>query len=555
MKNLTFVFIFFFASISYAHNNKHLVTYGQVWGFLKYHHEYPSTVDWDERLLNDFDKLENATDQEMSQIIDALLADCNGTIDEKTEAPDFKLMTSVFDWLENNTLTAEHIAKIKTIRDHKADFTNKYVKVTQLGTADFSNEKKYDEISFDQRHLFLAITRYWNAINYYFPYRDLIPEDWTETYRQMLPVVLSCEDEESYMMAFRRMSSKLQEGHGFITPSEKMKKKYPINTHMIFPFHVMDLKDGTFITSVVLKEGQKINLQRGDKLISVNGQTTEERWNTVGQFIAASNDYASRKYDWNFRRTDKDSVSIEVLRNDEIIQLKMANFTFEELTAIWKNKQNASTSPLVKLPYEQRKDSLSGISYLYVDLDELERNDIDRKFKKAIRKNSHIIFDVRNYPNWTVIKLCKKIIKGKQHFALGGRLTTKKPGAIKFTPTQKVGGWKTYSGNIYILVDRVTQSQAEYTVMALQLHPRSTTIGGQTAGADGNVTRIPLPYGLNAAFSGISIVYPDGGQTQQTGILRDIKVIQDSSYLKNPRNDKILNTAIRMIRESVKMND
>jgi C-terminal processing protease CtpA/Prc len=50
-----------------------------------------------------------------------------------------------------------------------------------------------------------------------------------------------------------------------------------------------------------------------------------------------------------------------------------------------------------------------------------------------------------------------------------------------------------FTGKVVILVDEVTQSQAEYTTMAFRVAPDAVVVGSTTAGADGNVSRIPLP--------------------------------------------------------------
>lgn len=547
MKYLTLIITILFSLNLVAQNYKQLVTYGQVWGFLKYHNEYPSKVDWDNRLMNDFDRLKNCSDQEFNSIINDLLIDCAIQSTEKIELSNYEVMNGVMDWLSIAQLNDKQKKKIEDFRIYKKDFTNNYVKITKVGTASFQNEKSYLEDEITRPLLYLSITRYWNAVNYFFPYRELIPEDWSATYLELLPDVLECENEMEYMYAIKKLSAKLQEGHGFVSVRKKVAFRYPEHTKKIFPFHLIDLEDGTFITSVPTREGERFNLKRGDRVVKINNQKTEERWTDVGQFVSASNEYARRKYSWFFRQTNKDSVLIEVQRGEETIKLKIPTYTYDEVTEIYNRNRELNTDP--PLPaYEQRVDSISGIPYLYIDLAILTRQDIDFKFKHRLRKNDHVVIDVRNYPNWTILKLCKVLLKGKQHFALGGRMTTMKPGAIKYTPTQKVGGWREYMGNVYILVDRVTQSQAEYTVMGLQLHPRSTTIGGQTAGADGNVTILSLPFGLKAKFSGIGIVYPDGGQTQQTGIRRDIEIRQNSSYLTYPKNDRILNEALRLIR-------
>ena len=63
-----------------------------------------------------------------------------------------------------------------------------------------------------------------------------------------------------------------------------------------------------------------------------------------------------------------------------------------------------------------------------------------------------------------------------------------------------------------ILVDEGSQSQAEYTAMALRTSPGALVIGSQTSGADGNVSTIPLPFGMSSYLSGLGVFTPSGGQ-------------------------------------------
>jgi C-terminal processing protease CtpA/Prc len=55
------------------------------------------------------------------------------------------------------------------------------------------------------------------------------------------------------------------------------------------------------------------------------------------------------------------------------------------------------------------------------------------------------------------------------------------------------------------LIDEVSVSQAEYTSMAFRAAPNATVVGSTTAGADGNVSPIPLPGGLRSMISGIGV--------------------------------------------------
>jgi len=103
-----------------------------------------------------------------------------------------------------------------------------------------------------------------------------------------------------------------------------------------------------------------------------------------------------------------------------------------------------------------------------------------------------------------------------------------------------------YGGKVVILVDEVTQSQAEYTTMAFRTAPGALVIGSTTAGADGNVSTVPLPGGLSSYISGIGVFYPDGTPTQRVGIIPDIVVRPTIAGIRSGR-DELIEEAIRRI--------
>jgi C-terminal processing protease CtpA/Prc len=103
-----------------------------------------------------------------------------------------------------------------------------------------------------------------------------------------------------------------------------------------------------------------------------------------------------------------------------------------------------------------------------------------------------------------------------------------------------------YAGKVIILVDEVSQSQAEYTTMALRTAPGAKVLGSTTAGADGNVSPIPLPGGLSSMISGIGVFYPDKKPTQRVGILADTEVKPTIAGIRSER-DEVLEEAVRQI--------
>jgi C-terminal processing protease CtpA/Prc len=95
-------------------------------------------------------------------------------------------------------------------------------------------------------------------------------------------------------------------------------------------------------------------------------------------------------------------------------------------------------------------------------------------------------------------------------------------------------------------VDESSLSQAEYTAMALRAMPNAVVMGSTTAGADGDVSRIPLPGGLSTMISGIGVFYPDHRPTQRVGIVPDVVVRPSVKGIAEGR-DELVEAATRLI--------
>lgn len=78
--------------------------------------------------------------------------------------------------------------------------------------------------------------------------------------------------------------------------------------------------------------------------------------------------------------------------------------------------------------------------------------------------------------------------------------------------------------------------------MALQTSPKVTVIGSPTAGADGNISEIPLPGGFITNLSGIGVYYPDGTNAQGVGVKIDQLVVPTIDGIKKGK-DELLEAA------------
>jgi C-terminal processing protease CtpA/Prc len=83
-----------------------------------------------------------------------------------------------------------------------------------------------------------------------------------------------------------------------------------------------------------------------------------------------------------------------------------------------------------------------------------------------------------------------------------------------------------FKGKVAILVSETTQSFGELSAIAYRMAPRSAVIGTQTAGANGHVDYLFLPFGIKFTYSMAGAFYPDWGLNQRAGVKIDIPVEQ-----------------------------
>jgi Peptidase family S41 len=176
--------------------------------------------------------------------------------------------------------------------------------------------------------------------------------------------------------------------------------------------------------------------------------------------------------------------------------------------------------------------------------------DLPTYFEKA-KNTKGIVVDIRNYPSEFM------------PFAMGAYLATHptpfvaftfpdlaNPGAFHFGDGPMINpGPVHYGGRVAILVDETSQSQAEYTAMALRAMPNAIVVGSTTAGADGDISLIRLPGQLSTLISGLGVFYPDHRPTQRVGIVPDIVVKPTVQGIAAGR-DEVLETAVHLIEDS-----
>lgn len=521
---------------------ENLALLGRVWGFLKYHHPQVAkgNYNWDYELFRFLPKFLDAPDEaERDRIIldwigslgeVAICKSCAPTDGDAVLRPDLKWIKEVSDDLKK---------KLRYLYKNRTQGEHHYVEMMQrVGNPSFTREEPYATMTYpDMGFRLLALYRYWNMIHYFFPYKHLMDENWNTKLVEYLPRFLHAQDELEYELAALQLIGSIQDTHANLWGGgDKIEEwkglYYP-------PVHLRFIEDQLVVTDYYNPEMQEdAGLTIGDIITKIDGipvaQLVEER---LVYYPASNRPTALRDLAPDLLRSTSNTVEIEFSSNDDRPQTKtLSLYPKEELNIFrWYPKRKGKSYTLLE----------NNIGY--VTLQNIKEADIAR-IRRNFRNTKGIIIDIRNYPSTFVpFSLGSYFVFAPTPFAKFTNGNVDNPGEFTFTdpiviPNQGLA----YTGKLVVLVNELSQSQAEYTAMAFRAGDDTTIMGSTTAGADGNISQIVLPGGLRTIISGIGVNYPDGKETQRIGIVPDIEVHPTIEGTRAGK-DELLEKAIAVI--------
>ncbi len=523
---------------------KDLELLGKIWGFLKYHHPViaKGNYNWDYELFRILPTyLTNSCKAERDKIllkwIDKLgsihiCKDCKETASNAVLKPDYS-------WINNN-LDDRLKEKLLYIYHNRYQGGQFYIRQFQeVGNPEFLNENSYPNMPYpDAGFRLLALYRYWNMIHYFYPYKHLMDKQWSGTLKEYIPLFINAKNELEYELAAVKIFGEIQDSHANLWGGND--KMIQLKGTFYPPVHVRFIEDKLVVDEYYNDELKKeAGLRIGDIITHINGKTIEEFVKDLKSYYPASNEAAKmRDISQDILRSNVNSIHIKYISEDKNLEkeLKLYNENKLNLYSHYRND--------IRKSFKLLDDNIG-----YITLMNIRKDDIE-PIKATFKNTKGIIIDIRNYPNTFVPFLLGSYFVSSSltpfvKFTTGN---TDNPGEFTFTETLTIPKAKdTYKGKLIVIVNELTQSQAEYTAMAFRAGVNTTIIGSTTAGADGNVSTILLPGGLRTMISGIGVYYPNGKETQRVGIVPDIIVKPTIEGIKKGK-DELIEKAIELIK-------
>lgn len=523
---------------------ENLALLGEVWGFLKYHHPAVTSgsYHWDYELFRITPAILAANDRGAAQNELVRWIDRLGEL-KPAEPPPVKSdvhLPADRAWLESESkLGRELSARVRAVHAARSSAgVQFYVRhMPNIGNPDFGKEIAYPQIKFPESgYQLLALFRFWNIIRYWFPYRDLIEEDWNAVLREFVPRIVLARTRDQVELQMMALIARVHDTHANLWSS--MRVQPPVGDSQL-PIAVRFIEGRATVTEVLNVDAEPMReLQRGDVLLAIGERTVSELITEWSPFYAASNEPTRhRDIARSITRGPVGAVKLRVLRGETTLDLNVARVPMSSLA-----KQTRLTHDLPGPAFRRLSPDVA-----YLKLSAVKAVEVPRYLEQAAGTKGWVI-DIRNYPSeFMVFALGAHLIAHPTDFASFTLGAAAEPGRFSFRKGNTLQPKSPhYAGKVVILVDEVSQSQAEYTAMAFRAAPGAIVVGSTTAGADGNVSRIMLPGGMSSMISGIGVFYADRRPTQRIGIIPDIEVKPTLAGIKAGR-DELLEVALRQI--------
>lgn len=491
-----------------------IVQASRIWGFAKYHHPAfaSRSINADAEyfcLLND---VLQAPDSMKNDICLKWISGLGPyAIRDEEDGENIETFND-FNWISDSLSLGTALSdSLMKLRDADPE-NNQYVKQTPVNVSYI--ETQYSDIPKDDvAYRLLGVAKFWNAVDSYSPNRNLTDRPWDDVFAEY--IALAFDRSVSFSALYSRMASELCDTH--------VNSWYvPIFGGHFVPLMCQFAEDRLFVTDTCSLVSN--NFEIGDEIILIDSVSPIKRLDELAPYIPHSN-RSSLLRDGSYATllTAKNEACVEYVRGGKTYTTRISSVDGSKFVNRRFSSQNTSTKP-------EFKEVAGGIGY--INISNLTCKD-EQDLENFLASCDKLIIDLRAYPaEYDVLHKLLPIFFFSQAREAAEVLLPQahRPGGFIRTTvsTRKTSEPdKLYKGKVVLLVNAHSQSMSEYFTMFLQTIPGSVTIGSQTAGADGDVTRIQLPY-ASFNITGAGICYPDGTNAQRNGVKID-KVVEPSA--------------------------
>ncbi len=515
----------------------------KVWGYTKYYHPVflYGEKDWDEELFSLIPKvMDSKSEKDTNKILLNWFNEL-GEIDYRTTnaIPEWKvakeedkIIQADTDWIKDIGYLGEELSKALSQFDEipSAFNTKSLVFFNEFGIPQFENEKIYEDMDYtDVNYKILSLFRFWNGVEYYYPYLDILDENWHDLLTEYTPRMLETTDKHSFEQTMASISAKLQDAHVQFLNLQSPENIFQFQNEEFGKYTVpayLTKAEGKYVINKIESDYiENSNLKIGDIPVEVDGVKIEDIIKNRKEFISLPEDNKILKRMSCYILSSKNEIiNLKVLRDNKEINIDVKGmpcieYGFMEDDTIYKIFDN---------------------NIGYINPNKIEFEKIDETMKK-LENTIGLIVDLRNFPSGMGYALEKYLYDSPKPFRQMSVPSKAIPGVFlknEVSQTQ-FSTDLSYRKPVIVLIDERTQSMGETVTMGLREAENVIVMGENSIGANGNVVVLPLPSNNVIYFSSLGVYTHNGEQTQRIGLSPDIYIEKTIEGIKKGRDEYI----------------
>lgn len=519
---------------------------GKVWGFLKYYHPEVAkgNYNWDYELFRVLPQIANAKNKKERNKLFNRWIDKYGEIKETKDysISDSSMYSHVInlDWIYDKKMFGEElVSKFNKIRNAKRNHTHYYIqKYHSITDLNKSREPQYLDISWeDQGFRILTLFKFWNAMEYNFPFVEITDRPWNSLLKEFIPRFVEPGDKIDYQETLLELFACINDSHAYYTSSSDLLSGGSGSDYSILPVQVAY----TFDHQVVVTNSLVNELKRGDIILKVDNKDIDSIFKQELPYIRAS----------------VPSTMIYTILNQLFITIN------SEITVTYVRSGEERTTIIDATPYkgkellppvlgdkyaEERR--LASKNIAYINMNTMEDDSIS-DFIARNRLAKGVIIDMRHHlgHRFRVNDALIRWLLPKEVVYLWSSVNDKSNPGNFICNNKIITGTDNpdhFTGKVAILVNQATMSVGEARSMTYRNAINSKVIGTATAGAVGPMSRFNLPMGIDFSYSANGMYYPDWEPFQRRGVKIDIPVKETVEDIRDGK-DVWIEEAIRYI--------
>jgi hypothetical protein len=373
-----------------------------VWGFVKYYHADVNRgkFNMDAALCRVLPDVIAARDRDALNKLLEKWVDGFGKPDscpgcrELVANDSTKLLPDFGDIFKTGHFSTSLVNKLDYIRRNRyQDTIHYYAEKAVNNNIEFPHERPYAQTAYPDCGLrLLGLFRYWNMVQYFFPYRHLLGENWSGVLREFIPRVCQTPNGLEYQLTCLQLMERIHDSHAYLL------RDIPHALDSLKGFYFPPFRAGFIEGKLLVREcaGSKWGdspsvVRKGDIIKRIDGKTIEDLVAQYRPYYSTSNEvtlYRDLAYYKGFLLRKRDpAMQLEIERNGTVISVAVdcRKVPIDSFAGYFPDKTPAAYRLLE-----------GTIGYVYPEhLDEADLDSVKEKFSHT----KGIIFDLRCYPS------------------------------------------------------------------------------------------------------------------------------------------------------------